>query len=455
MNTRQRPVLANHWECFEGVVPSVVVTASRDGTPNVSYISHVFYIDEDHVALSNQFMSKLVRNVMENPRLQVAVVNSVTGVQLILDLIFERAETSGPLFDTLATLVTAVASHHGMDHVMRLRSADVYRVLEVEVQGFEPGAHDVPTPRQPRHDTLAAAIPLALSLSRIDDLDQGIDQVLNGLVGQFHIPHCMVFLADPDRHALTAIASRGYSRQGTGAEVRWGEGVIGMAAERAQALRFSCVGRSFLYVDNVKTAGRLSADPSRMIPMPGLEAPQSLLAVPMISGAEVRGLIYAESKDRVAFTPTDEQAVSLIAAQLATIVALVESSQELDAARSASTTAITTQTARANGKAIRLQRFAYDDSVFIGHDYVIKGVPGRLLWRMLQTYSQEGRREFTNREFRLDATLKLPDFKDNLESRLLLLSRRLAENAWPVRIKRNGRGRVLLEVDGPLVFEEQ
>jgi adenylate cyclase len=453
MNTWQRPELADHWECFEGVVPSVVVTASRDGTPNVSYISHVFYIDEDHVALSNQFMSKLVRNVMENPRLQVAVVNSVTGAQLILGLLFERAETSGPLFDTLATLVTAVASHHGMDHVMRLRSADIYRVLEVEVQGFEPGAPDAPALRQPRHDTLAASVPLILALSRVDDLDHAIDQVLNGLVDQLNIPHCMVFLADPDRHALTAIASRGYSRQGAGAEVRWGEGVIGMAAERALALRFSCVGRNFLYADNVKAAGRLSPDPSRMIPMPGLDAPQSLLAVPMIAGGEVRGLIYAESENRLAFTPTDEQAVSLIAAQLAAIVALVESSQELDAARSATATA--TQRADNNGKAIRLQRFAYDDSVFIGYDYVIKGVPGRLLWRMLQSYAQEGRREFTNREFRLDATLKLPDFKDNLESRLLLLSRRLAEHNWPVRILRNGRGRVLLEVDGPLVLEEQ
>ena len=144
MTTHERPLLADHWECFEGIVPSVVVTAARDGTPNVSYISHVFYIDEDHVALSNQFMSKMVRNVRENPRLQVVVVNARTGAQLVLDLVFERAETSGPLFDTLATLVTAVATHHGMDHVMRLRSADIYRILEVEVQDCEPGVREAP-----------------------------------------------------------------------------------------------------------------------------------------------------------------------------------------------------------------------------------------------------------------------------------------------------------------------
>ncbi len=446
-----RPVLADHWECFEGVIPSVVVTAARDGTPNVSYISHVFYIDEDHVALSNQFMSKMVRNVMENPRLQAAVVNGVTGAALILDLLFERSETEGPLFDTLASLVTAVAAHHGMDHVMRLRSADIYRVLKVEAQGFEPGAADAPAARPPRPDRLGAAIPLSLSLSRLHDLEVAIDHVLDGLSGPLRMPHCMVFLADSDRQTLTAIASRGYDRQGAGAEVRWGEGVIGMAAARAQTLRFSCVGRNFLYIDNVKTTGLLGPDASRFIPMPGLEAPQSLLAVPMIAGGEIRGLIYAESADRLAFAPADEQAVGLIAAQLATVVALSDTTQPPDITRSRATR----PPSRSRGQDILVQHFAYDDSLFLNHAYVIKGLPGRLLWRMIQTYAEDGRSEFTNREFRLDASLRLPDFKDNLEARLLLLSRRLAEGAWPIRIRRHGRGQVLLEVDGRLVLRDQ
>ncbi|GGO30128.1 hypothetical protein GCM10010991_14730 [Gemmobacter aquaticus] len=453
MKTHERPLLADHWECFEGIVPSVVVTAARDGTPNVSYISHVFYIDEDHVALSNQFMSKMVRNVRENPRLQVVVVNARTGAQLILDLVFERAETSGPLFDTLATLVTAVATHQGMDHVMRLRSADIYRVLEVEVQSCEPGVRDAPATRVARVDTLGAAIPICLSLSRLDDLDRAIDLVLDGLVTRLGISHCMLFLADPDTRALTAIASRGYNRQGAGAEVRWGEGVIGLAAKRAQALRFSCVGRNFLYIHNVKTTGHLGPDASHDVPMPGLEAPQSLLAVPMIAGGDVRGMIYAESEDRLAFTPVDEQAVNLIAAQLAALVAFVESSRELGVARAG--TSVSAMTAGDNSREVLIQHFAYDDSLFIDHDYVIKGVPGRLLWRMLQTFAQEGRTEFTNREFRLDTTLRLPEFKDNLESRLLLLSRRLAESDWPVRILRSGRGRVLLQVDGRLALQQR
>ena len=43
--------------CFEGVIPSILATASADGVPNISYLSHVEFVDDAHVALSNQFFS--------------------------------------------------------------------------------------------------------------------------------------------------------------------------------------------------------------------------------------------------------------------------------------------------------------------------------------------------------------------------------------------------------------
>jgi adenylate cyclase len=189
-------LLRDHWQCFEGIIPSIIVTAARDGTPNVSYISHVFLIDEDHVALSNQFMSKMLRNIQENPRVQASIVHPESGHQLILDLIFDRSETSGPLFDQLSLCVTAVAAHQGMDHVMRLRSADVYRVLKVSCED-RPADDPAFVTKAPSAE-LSRIVPLCLDIARQTDLGQAIDLALGGLGTFLGIRHSIAFLADPD-----------------------------------------------------------------------------------------------------------------------------------------------------------------------------------------------------------------------------------------------------------------
>jgi adenylate cyclase len=118
--------------CFEGIIPAVIATASADGTPNVTHLSRVHYVDDDHVALSNQFFSKTVRNLIDNPRASVLVVDAVTYASYQLLLAYERTEKRGPLFDRLHRDVEAVAALTGMQGVFKLKSADIYRVVELE-----------------------------------------------------------------------------------------------------------------------------------------------------------------------------------------------------------------------------------------------------------------------------------------------------------------------------------
>jgi predicted pyridoxine 5'-phosphate oxidase superfamily flavin-nucleotide-binding protein len=118
---------------LQGVWPAVIASADARGEPNVTYLSKVFYVDEHHVALSNQFFSKTVANLRVNPRAEVTLLEPSTLRHVRLDVEYERSIDTGELFERARAEIDAVASLMHAENVFKLRGLDVYRFLSAYV----------------------------------------------------------------------------------------------------------------------------------------------------------------------------------------------------------------------------------------------------------------------------------------------------------------------------------
>ncbi len=447
-----KPPLAALRPCFEGEIPALLASCSLDGTPNVTYVSQVHYVDADHVALTFQFFNKTRENVLEHPFVVALVVDPLTGRRYRLRLRYLRTEESGPLFETMRARLAGIASHTGMAGVFRLRGSDVYRVLQVE---NVPGPSLLPP--EPAGSPLSLLRPLASRIAAHTDLAALLDDTLALLDEQLDIRHSMLLLLDaggrrPAR--LFMVASRGYDASGLGSEIPLGHGVIGVAAAHRTPIRISHFTAEYSYGRAIREEIRASGLAEHLeseIPLPGLAAPRSQLAVPIVVTDQVVGVLYAESGEDKRFSFEHEDLLVGLAAQLGATIALLRLSAE---AQDVAPAVRSTKGKAVYGAPVRVRHYAVNDSVFIDDEYLIKGVAGAILWKLAREFDGGRRSEFTNRELRLDSSLHLPDISDNLEARLILLARRLAERCPHLRIVKTGRGRFRFEAERPLRLEE-
>ncbi len=302
---------------------------------------------------------------------------------------------------------------------------------------------------------------LVSRLSSCADLDSAIDTGLSSLSELFGWDHSLLLLLDESGQSLYTIASHGYEPAGVGSEVGLDHGAIGMAASRRTPVRVGNVQRMLFYARRIRRGYEESngALLAAQIPLPGLARPESHLAAPAIFAGELVGVLAIESEVVPAHDADDEAILSVVATLLAGSIELDRIQGRFDTDReaiepSAASNSGQFPTVQVVEDTLHVRYYTIDGSTFLNDAYLIKGVPGRFLWKLLCAYQSEGRREFTNREVRLDPVVELPTYRDNLESRLILLRRRLAEHPGPLRLETAGRGRFRLSVDQPLHLQQ-
>jgi hypothetical protein len=283
-----------------------------------------------------------------------------------------------------------------------------------------------------------------------------VGAVVRGLDELLGYERSMVMLLDETGTRMFTIASHGYDAEGVGSEVALGEGAAGQAAEHNRPVRLGGVQHTAKYVRSLQ---RSFAGDQPEIDLPTHRDTRSRLAVPAVSRGEVRGVIVVESSYMTAFDESDETVLGIVGAVVAEMADLDREREEASAVvpsvprrdRPLAVPPAGSDTARPAETHLRF--FASDGSVFLDGDYLIRGVAGRILWSMAQRHVHTGQVEFTNKEIRLDKSLELPGFRDNLDTRMILLKRRLQERSSPVQLVKTGRGRFALQLAAPLRLE--
>jgi hypothetical protein len=350
-----------------------------------------------------------------------------------------------------------------MTGVFKLISADVFEVLSLEkIEGFLAPPDPVldALPQKAVNGPLTELRSLQVvsdRIARARDMDELLFGALTALDELLGFSHAMILLADEDAQRLTPTASRGYG--GTpgehkvcpksAASLAFGEGLVGTVAQRRRMVRVAGMGSELRYGrairDRAAAAGHVHPLAPE-VPLPGLEDAQAQLGLPLFAGERLVGVLAVESRDPLCFDEWDEAFLQIVGNQIAAGIERVRS----EAPTPASAPAVSASPAAPAANGAPVKRFTFyknDDCVFVDREYLVRNLPGRILWKLLRAFEREGRTEFTNRELRLDPTLGLPPIKDNLESRLILLRKRLAEKCPEARLVPNGRGRFTLELD--------
>jgi adenylate cyclase len=188
-----------------------------------------------------------------------------------------------------------------------------------------------------------------------------------------------------------AIASRGYGAGGIGAEVAIGDGIIGIGG-RAQAHD----PRRGASAPSCATAARSASASSNAASTPGSRrrsrCPDSPTRrrssrCPMLAGDGWSACSRSRAATRCAFDEWDEAFLQIVANQIAMGIDRMQEDDEERAPRSPANAA--PERAPERVRKLRFVFYRNDDCVFVDGEYLVRNVPGKILWKLLKQHQRD------------------------------------------------------------------
>ncbi len=152
----------------------------------------------------------------------------------------------------------------------------------------------------------------AIGLS--DSLDDVLDNILRRAEELIGFEHCALMLVDPDTGDLVVKRVRGYGDRLSrmlGLRLSKSRGLSGWAAENRESVR----------------VGDVAADPRYVA---GLEEARSNMAVPLVAGNELAGVLNVESPRADAFTAEHEKMLTVLGSQAALAIVAAQARERLE-----------------------------------------------------------------------------------------------------------------------------
>lgn len=265
------------------------------------------------------------------------------------------------------------------------------------------------------------------SLTECHDIDHMLDRLPQLLRRHFSIGETRLLLLDSRSIPLSQLTANDEMADRTTSEPMIENGVSAFSSQHHKGEpEVAITGKTFRQ--------HLDAYTKERAPIVDVEDESNRLAIPIQLHGRLLGLLQVANPADCHFTVEDEKSLAIVAHYLAL--------------------QLPTANSLASNHRSTVRHYTVDNTIFIDDHYLIKGVAGAILWKLVCEYHDYQRSEFCNRELRRDPALGLPEVLENLESRLILLQRRLQERCPFLAIEKTGRGRFRLRVDRNLKLSE-